>query len=332
MLLDISLQATRIVLISFIILGTIGNFLNLLIFTRPTLLRNSCTLYLIAASIDNIFVIFTSLLTRLLAGGFAIDVTLISNLTCKLRYYVGYIFFAVSPYFFILACFDRYCSSSVSVKYRSCCNKKLAKRLILGAIILACILYLHMAIFFEITKTATSVSCYARPGTYNIFYRIFYLIIYCMLPSLSMAVLCIMTLKNIRQQARRIRPVLGQENVSLRRIDRHMMQMLFSQVLTHLLCVLPFATISLVALFIDTSPILYTFFNQIFILPLFVSYTTSFYVFTLSSKIYRKELMKILCFWKRRDDENEFTIGTIVSSMAVVRQRRKTKPTHFQEQ
>jgi len=38
-------------------LGAIGNVLNLLIFTRPTLSRSSCTLYLIAASIDNILVI-----------------------------------------------------------------------------------------------------------------------------------------------------------------------------------------------------------------------------------------------------------------------------------
>jgi hypothetical protein len=70
MLSDIVVQATRVVLISFIILGTIGNVLSLLIFTRPILLRSSCTLYLIAASIDNILVIYTSLLTRLMSGGF----------------------------------------------------------------------------------------------------------------------------------------------------------------------------------------------------------------------------------------------------------------------
>jgi hypothetical protein len=325
MLLDIALQATRIVLISFIILGTIGNVLNLLIFTRRTLLQSSCTLYLIAASIDNILVIYTSLLTRLLAGGFSDDVTTISNFMCKLRYYAGYVFFAVSPYFCVLACFDRYCSSSTSVTRRSWCNKKIAKRLIIAAIILACILYLHMAIFFQLNISGTSVSCYTQPGAYSLFYRLFYLVIYCLLPSVSMGVLCILTLNNILQHARRIRPALATGNDSLRRIDHQMIRMLFLQVFTQLLCVLPFAILNLVALFIDTTTIIYTFFSQIFILPLFVSYTTSFYVFTLSSRIYRKELMQIIWFWKRRQDENELTIGTVAINTAL-RQHQKTKP------
>jgi hypothetical protein len=125
-----------------------------------------------------------------------------------------------------------------------------------------------------------------------------------------MGVLCILTLINIREQAQRIRPALVSGNNNLRRIDRQMMRMLFSQVLTQLLCILPHAVINIVALFINTNSTIYSFFNQIFILPLYVSYTTSFYVFTLSSRIYRKELIKIVLFWKRRQPENEQTIRT----------------------
>ncbi len=331
MLLDISLQTTRIVLISFIILGTIGNVLNLLIFTRPTLLRSSCTFYLLAASIDNILVIYTSLLTRVLANGFSIDFTTISNFLCKLRYYLGYIFLALSPYFFTLACFDRYCSSSTSVRRRSWSNKNLAKRLIIGAIILACILYSHMAIFFELRTSGTIVSCYTRPGAYDLFYRIFYLIIYCICSSVCMGLLCILTLKNIRQQARRIIPTLATGNNNLRRIDRQMVRMLFSQVLTQLFCVLPFAVLSIIALFVNTTSTISNFFSQIFILPLFLSYTTSFYVFTLSSHVYREELMKIIWFWKQRQNENELTIGTIANS-TTARQHQKIKLVNRQEQ
>jgi len=126
-----------------------------------------------------------------------------------------------------------------------------------------------------------------------------------------MSVFCILTLKNIRQQARRIRPVLATRNNRLCRMDRQMIRMLFLQVLTQLLCVLPFAMLSLMSLFVDTNTNIFNFFESIFILPLFVSYTTSFYVFTLSSRIYREELMKIIWFRKRRQDENEFTVGIV---------------------
>jgi hypothetical protein len=330
MLSDISLQATRIVLISFIILGTIGNILNLLIFTRPTLLRSSCTLYLIATSINNLLVIYTSLLTRLLASGFSIDMTKISSFMCKLRYYPCYVCLALTPYFYILACFDRYCSSSTSATRRSWCDKKVAKRLIIGAVILACILYLHMAVFFELQSNGFIVFCYARPGLYNTFYRIFYLLIYCMLPSFCMSLFTILTLKNIRQQARRTGPALATGNQSLRRIDRHMVRVLFSQVLTDLLSVLPFAIFLLVALFISNTSSIYYFLDDIFVLPLFVSYAISFYVFTLSSRVYRQELMKIIRFWKPRQNENELSMGTI-GSHTTTRQQRKTNTVHIQE-
>jgi hypothetical protein len=315
MLSDISVEATKVVLTSFIILGTIGNVLNLIIFTRPILLRSSCTLYLIAASVDNILVIYTSLLTRLMSGGFAYDVTIISNFTCKLRYYVGYIFFAVSPYFMILACFDRYCSSSASTARRSWSNKKVAKRLIIGAIILASIVYLHMGIFFEITTIGSSKSCYTRPGIYDLFYRIFYLIVYCILPSFCMGLFCALTFINIRQQSKRIQPALVAGNNNRRtRIERQMIKMLFSQVLTQLLGILPYAIISLLSILIDTQSIVFAFFSEIFILPLFVSYTTSFYVFTLSSPIYRQELMKLMWFLRRPEDRQERALATITTS------------------
>jgi amino acid permease len=177
-----------------------------------------------------------------------------------------------------------------------------------------------MAIFFQLNPSGTG--CSAQPGAYNTFYRIFYLMIYCMLPFVCMGLFSILTLKNIRQQARRIRPALVTENDSLRRIDRQMVRMLFSQVLTQLLCILPFSILNLASLFINTTTTIYNFFSQILILPVYVSYTTSFYVFTLSSRVYRQELMKIIRFGKRRQDENERPIRTIAIG-TIVRQHRK---------
>jgi hypothetical protein len=145
-----------------------------------------------------------------------------------------------------------------------------------------------------------------------------------------MGVLCILTLINIREQARRIKPALVSGNNNLRRIDRQMMRMLFLQVLTQLLCILPHAVINIVALFINTNSTIYNFFSQILYLPLYVSYTTSFYVFTLSSRIYRKELIRIIWFWKRRQPENE-TTSRIFATRTTTRKQRNTN-TNRQEQ
>ena len=311
MLVDIAIYLIRIALTLFIIFGTIGNILNVLIFIRPKLLQSSCTIYLLVTSIDNIFVLYLNVLTRVLANGFSIDVTTTSNFLCKFRFYVGYVCLAVSPYWLILACFDRYCASSSSTTKRAWCNKKTAIKSSIGAFILACLLYLHMAIFFEIKYVNNGKMCYSRAGVYDLFYRIFYLIIYCIVPSVCMGIICVLTLKNIRQQAQRINPALTNGRQSLRRIDQQMIRMLLGQILTQVICILPFAILSLIALFISSSTVVFNFLLQMSILPLYVSYTTSFYIFTLSSRIYRQELKKIICFWKPNNNDSEHNMNTI---------------------
>jgi len=124
--------------------------------------------------------------------------------------------------------------------------------------------------------------------------------------------------------------LLATRNHNFRRIDGHMMRMLFPQVLTQLLCVLPFAILSLLSLCINNTTTIYNFFSQMLILPLFVSYTTSFYVFTLSSRVYRQELMKIIGLRKCRQGANELTIRTITTTE--IRQHRKRNTINLQKQ
>ncbi len=106
MMYDILTQLTKIVLILFIILWTIKNTRNVFIFTCPTLLWSSCKLYLLASSIDNILVIFTTSLSGVLASVFSCDIASLWNLTCKWRYYFGYIFCFFSIFLFWLVLID----------------------------------------------------------------------------------------------------------------------------------------------------------------------------------------------------------------------------------
>ena len=290
---DIEEAAFRGILIAFMMIGTVGNVLNLFIFKRPALLRSPCTVYLLAASIDNLLVIYTSLLTRLLANGFGIDVSITSSVMCRLRYYISYILLALSPYFFILACYDRYCLSSASAFDRSKSSHRFAKGSIFLATILACLLYSHMVMFYELQSTSNGLVCNCQSGIYEYFYRYFYLLVYCLGPSAIMTYLCILTSMNIRHQSQRIRPSLpmSKEN-SYRRLDRQLIRMLLSQVATQLLCSLPYGIVNILLLFIENDALL-LFLQQIFILPMYVGYITSFYVYTLSSRLYRQELYKV---------------------------------------
>jgi hypothetical protein len=108
--------------------------------------------------------------------------------------------------------------------------------------------------------------------------------------------------------------MLATGNETLRRIDRRVLRVLFAQVLTQVLCILPFAIINLLALFIDSTTVLYIFLNQLFALPLYVSHVSSFYFFTLTSRVYRQELLKLIRLWKGKQWERQQTIGTVVAT------------------
>mgnify|MGYP001077690578 FL=1 len=325
MLLDFVIQLSKIVLLLFIIFGTFGNIFNLLIFTRPALLRSACTLYFIAASIDNLLALYTAVLLRLMTDAFAIDIGSISNPLCKVRVYVGYIALSLSPYCFILACFDRYCSSSTSVQLRSWSNRKTAKKCILGAIIASLVLYSHIPVGFKLEKLGPAIVCYPQSGVYNFFWRISYIVIYCFAPCICMAVLCLLTIFNIRRQSKQIQPTSMSTTTSAamstavrlsrthRRIDRNLVQMLFTQVLSQLLFILPFAIVSLAELFVDTTTQAFIVSKRFFTIPLFASYATSFYLYTMSSPVYRKEFLSIVSCVKQTYERGR----TVASSLSM---------------
>jgi hypothetical protein len=85
----------------------------------------------------------------------------------------------------------------------------------------------------------------------------YYLIIYNIVPPIGMTLPCILTLKNIREQTRRIQPTTSTGNDSMRRIEQQIIRMLFSQVLLQLICILPNSILNLIDLFTGTTTTLY---------------------------------------------------------------------------
>ncbi|CAF3199318.1 unnamed protein product [Rotaria socialis] len=69
----ISFKLNRIIPILLLILGTVDNIMNILIFTRRSLRTNACPFYFLASSINNLFVLSVALLILLLSSGLQID-------------------------------------------------------------------------------------------------------------------------------------------------------------------------------------------------------------------------------------------------------------------
>lgn len=219
---------------------------------------------------------------------------------------------ALSPWLVVLACFDRYLCSCTSVKKRVWSSVHIASRVIPIVIILNCLLHIHIPIMFEIDIIPATQKpvCYppGPPGTYRIALSFFNLIYFGLSPSFCMLIFGILTLRNVERSKRLL--VTPATNVAVKsaetnvKINRHMIRMLFLQVLIYCTTGLTYS-VSAIYTAVNASQPKNVFQvaqeNMITVTVGMLSNTgpcLSFYLFTLSSGLFRRELKKLYLRFK----------------------------------
>ncbi|CAF0942185.1 unnamed protein product [Adineta steineri] len=87
--------------------GTVSCIINLTVFSKKTLRKNPCSIYLIACNVTNFLLIYTSILMATLGTGYSIDPSAHNSIVCRLRYYITLVCDVLNPSYLILAAFDR---------------------------------------------------------------------------------------------------------------------------------------------------------------------------------------------------------------------------------
>ncbi len=185
------------------IFGTFGNLLNILVFTRKPLRKNSCVQYLLASTIGSCFALYVGMMSRML-NGYGHDYTLYSSALCKIRYFITYLSLTSTSWFIAFGCVDRYCSSSKSVQLRNWCKTKIVVR-VLSAVLLACsLIFVETLYCFNNGQSGTVAACYTITVRCQLVDGLLLVIFYTTIPICLMVVFGILTLKNIRQSRRQI--------------------------------------------------------------------------------------------------------------------------------
>jgi hypothetical protein len=307
-----------IVLIIFIF-GTIGNIFNLIIFTRQTFFKHSCSLYILATSINNIIMYFIGLATRILIEGFHVNIFgEYSNVYCKIRNYFVYTLFSVSNWLFVFASLDRYYSTNQSaLKRQRFCSTSMALKFICLVIIVCFSIHIHVIIYYEYYSKSTldnqiSLTCTTNNLGYHIFFSFFILIFYSLLPPILMSIIGILTLKNIRQFRRQINPLVIQRLAN--RDINQLCKSLSVQMITLIILTIPHSCYYLYSGFTSSQHIIKTNLTvhyekltlNLVRLLLYINYGSSFYIQMIISKIYREEFLRIIENLKRFIQRNIF--------------------------
>lgn len=273
-----------------ILFGTIGALLNQLIFHQRKLLRRaSCSLYFRLISINDLAVLYLIVFTQWLNDQFHIDPTIHNRWYCKFRTYATFSLYALSPYGIVLVCIDRFCRTSKYHRIRRIATLKFAHRMIV--IIIGLILCIYIHIPFQYTIIANQ--CLPLTWQYYRFLGYFLLIFYCLCPPICMSIFSSWTFIHLRQQKRQSnRRILLPRKRRYHR-DYQLMKILFLYVLTNIICTLPFASTFLLHVSYHNSNPQLLLWIKSSILLCNCNHATSFYIYTLATPIYRRELFHL---------------------------------------
>jgi hypothetical protein len=296
---SVYISLNRYVVPTLIILGTIGGVMNqLLFYFRKPLRATSCALYFRALSANDLLVLWFVILQQWIEIQFQLDATVKYDWYCKLDQYLTYIFYTLSPYFTVLACLDRLCTSSTNARLRKIATIRIASYLIPSLIILVFIGFPYLLVWSEIVSTPTGAFCAILDPKYSRLLVLSLLIFYSLIPPLLMIIFCSITVILLRQQRHRIMPV---NQARLRHRDHQLIKMLFIYVTSNIICILPFSITFFLQTYYHNNPSpLSDPLVQIFTILVTVAYTSSFYVYTLGTPYYRDELFNLLkTVWHR---------------------------------
>jgi hypothetical protein len=194
-----AVQATRIILPIIIILGIVSNSLNIIILTRPTLIRHACSLYFLCLAIINLFYSAVLLINNLLADGYQLDLSLHSNVFCKFISYLLILCPNISIYLIVLASIDRYCASSNKVRIRNFSSVRVA-RYAIGLLILTFVfVFSRVLLVFDLRQDGIRQCTLQSNSIFSQIFLIVGIILYIIVAPFSMIFFGFLIINNTNQ-------------------------------------------------------------------------------------------------------------------------------------
>jgi hypothetical protein len=279
-----------------------------------------------------LFVILIIIPVRIVSDGYNIDLANYNIVICKIEMYTFNSIRTISCWLIVLACIDRYFNSSPNAHIRQFSCLKTAKLGIIIISITMLILYSHMIIYYDIYDTFDQFGnivpkCYDKKGIYHTFRSFWYMTLYSICPSLLMFIFGILTLYNLRQQ-RRVSHRVVKINLNIRRSDTQLLRMLIGQVVVIMISTFPFTIYQLYVSFTLNSSkntfelALENLFSDIARVMTYFAHSTSFYLYTLTGTIFRKELFKIVEKYIRRNGNRIHNIPLQIYPISTLQRTR----------
>ncbi|CAF1279513.1 unnamed protein product [Didymodactylos carnosus] len=290
----------------FLFFGTIGNLFTIIVFSRKALRSNPCVVYLLATAIPCTLALYFAYIVKI-SQNLGFDLTTISAF-CKMRMYIIDPSQFTSSWFMVLACIDRYASSSEQARIRNFSRLSMAYRLIIIVTLIGCCIYTYIFHCYDSHVPNSPIVCYIRTDTTfpcYIFDSVIFFALFSTIPPVGMIIFGGLTFFNIRKMhSRQIEPLPSMVTTANRsktrqQLDLKILRMLFAQVLMLIFSTMPlsmYKVYSTATMYLIKSQMRRAIENLLFQIVLTLSNlnnVTIFYLYLLSGPVFRRELMKL---------------------------------------
>jgi hypothetical protein len=226
---DINQQMTIYVGFFIIVLGLLGNGLNVFIFSSVRVYRTTpCSFYFLVGSIGNMLYLLINVTTRIISVGYGWDLAGIAVVWCKVRTFclitISLIIFSCS----CLATIDQYLVTSQRPHLRHGSQLKWAHRLVLAVIVFWCLHSVPILVFYTIPLESSRCMCVN--SAYAIYISVCILVLITAVPVMTMTTFGYLAYQNIQ------RTIV----LAVLRADRQLTKMTLIQVVLAVICITPY--------------------------------------------------------------------------------------------
>jgi hypothetical protein len=159
----------KYICLTIFIIGVIGNFLSVLVFSRPSLRHRSCAIYFLALAITDIASLSASFIDTVLPSYNNVSLTIKSLFLCKLNPLMVYFTTDLSNFLLAVASIDRAVSIQCPLKSKQFCRARIAISIIIIMSIVFLLINGHIFWGFEIINEQSQRIC--TPSRTKIIYH-----------------------------------------------------------------------------------------------------------------------------------------------------------------
>ncbi|CAF1342277.1 unnamed protein product [Rotaria sp. Silwood1] len=284
-----------IILLVFGITGCLCNFIT---FTAPQLRKNSCAFYFLMSAVFELLSITFGLISRLAADHLGSPLINTNRVYCKSRAYLISALPLTATYLVLLSSIDRFLSSSVSVRLRSFSQMKIAYRATIVAIAIGFLSCIHILVAYDLRPRCGVVA--GPVSKFDGMFAVFWLGV---IPHILMLIFGFLTVMNIRREKKRVAVKLHENAIAStqeyhypqQKTDSHLIMMMLFQVgfseLLILTRMIYYAYYVLAPPLTGYNKMIGSFLMSFTTLVYYANYAKSFYIYTLSSQLFRLVFM-----------------------------------------